>query len=221
MRGNGVQRGNDGYASLTALILCAAMSILCAGLLSLTWARKQAAEQEFRRLQQQEAINTAVLEFAADVIYSDNQEQVIEDKIVDNPAGRSWQVHLVAQSEAMKWPLDRMGDVDKASLAHATGLSYEELADMARSGHNDCVRSLFSDLGHADPRKDLPRQSGALYTAAAKDGEVWRIRAVLDGRVEERRVRFLGETSRLFAVVSREDYSLGEMPDCTDLITTP
>ncbi len=223
MWGTGVPRRNDaeaGYASLAAMVLCAALSILCAGLLTLDYAQKKQAERQFYRLRQAEAINAAVLRFAGDIVYAPDRDEITADTTIDNPDGPAWRVHLVAQSEATKWPFGRIDEVSDVTLAHVTRLSRDDVLARAKAGHDDCVLSLFSDFGFADPARDRPRGKGALFISTAKDGEIWRIRAVSGNRVEERRVRFLGETTHVFALLSKEEFSLGEMPDCTDLIAT-
>lgn len=214
--------GCEGYASLTAMVLCSAVAILCASTLALVTAERRTEARRLARLQLDEVVNTAVLRFVPDVLASTNPFEIKDEKTVNIRSGQAFKVELTAQSEFSKWPIARLAEVDSGALTHAIHLPAERIATLvAESGpalRNDCVRSLFSDLGQADPAHDRPGLNSALYASSAKDGQVWRIRAVSNGRVEERRVRFLGTPDRPFATVSVEHLSLGEMPTCTDLI---
>ncbi len=215
---------DDGYATLTAIVLCGAAAMLCAGVLSLAAAEKRGEMRKLERVQQDEAIDTAVLHFAVKVAAAQEPYQVSGHETVDLLAGKSLAVDLTAQSESAKWPIDRIKDVAPEILARATSVSAVQLETAAAGPgpylpRNDCVRSLFSDLGQADPTHDRPAAASALYVSSAKDGQVWRIRAVSGGRVEERRVRFLGDPKRPFATISVENLTLGEMPACTALAT--
>jgi len=207
-------KGEEGYASLTAVVLCAAVSTLCAGALTLADAQKRDEGYRLERAQQEEAFNTAILEFAVDIAMSQDPYQVSGSKSVATTAG-TYQVQLKAQSEYAKWPLEKISEVSEVSLAKVTTLSRESLR--ARDSRDDCVRSLFSNIGQADPSKDLARGQSTLYGAVAKDGQVWRIRAAIKGHVEERRIRFLGDPAHLFALLSIERGTLGEMPECSQL----
>ena len=207
---------DEGYATLTALVLCTAVSVLCVGALSLGFADKTREDRGLARLQQQEAMRAAIMAFMADVAqstkYSLNGTQTIRS------GDTNYSVTLSSQLESVKWPLDKLDEVGEAQLAKRTRLSGQDLAARQRIRPNDdCVRTLFSDLGQIAPDKDLPTQQGALYVSTAKDGEVWRIRAVSGNRVLEQRVRFTGG-EHLFDVISNETSTLGETPSCADLI---
>jgi len=209
-------RDDEGYATLTALVLCTAVSVLCVGALSLGFADKTREDRGLARLQQREAMRSAIMAFAADIAqstkYSVNGTQTIRS------GDTNYFVTLSSQLESVKWPLGKLDEVSEAALAKRTRLSRDELADRQRTRpDDDCVRTLFSDLGNMAPDKDLPTQQGALYVSTAKDGEVWRIRAVSGNRVVEQRVRFTGG-ERLFDVISNETSTLGETPSCADLI---
>ncbi len=206
----------DGYATLTALVLCAAVSVLCAGALSLGFADKTREDRGLGRLQQEEAMRSAIMVFAADIAQS-TKYGISGEKTV-RAGDTNYAVMLSGQLEAVKWPLDKIGEVSQASLARRTRLSRQELADRVRlRPGDDCVRTLFSDQGQVAPDRDLPAGQGALYVSTAKDGEVWRIRAVSSNRVEEQLVRFTGG-ERLFDVISNKTSTVGESPSCADLI---
>lgn len=214
-------RQERGYATLTAIVLCAAVSILCAGTLILVDSHKKIEARKFEALQREEALNTAVMQFAADLAVSEEPFEFRDTKEVSVGA-RRYGVKLVGQAEYAKWPLEKADEVSEKGLSKATRLSRQEVLALIASGRrNDCVASLFSSLGQIDPEKERPTKAGILYSSGSKDGQVWRIRAVSGVRLEERRVRFLGDPRRLFAVVSIDRMSLGEMPECADLITKP
>jgi hypothetical protein len=209
-------RVDDGYATLTALVLCTAVSVLCAGALSLGFADKAREDRGFAHLQRREAMRSAIMAFTADVAQSTKYSLSGTETV--RSGDTNYMVTLSSQLESVKWPLDKMGDVGPAGLAKRTRLSGSELADRLRMRPNDdCVRTLFSDLGQVAPDKDLPTSQGALYVSTAKDGEVWRIRAVSGNRVVEQRIRFTGG-EHLFDVISNETSTLGETPSCADLI---
>ena len=226
-----------GYASATAIILCAALSLLCAGTLSVVLAQKKAAERELFRAQQLEAINTALLQVSAAVAAQEGDATLKKDVSVTVPGG-TMTVAARAEYEGRKWPLDQRTEVDEALLAHdlkvgsasfakrslmGTGPGGQERgqAQGQDQGLDDCLRSLFSAYGHADPKSDLSHGVGLIASSGGHDGQVWRLRAVTGNRLEERRVRFLGDPKRLFAVLSQDDMALGAMPTCQDLIGTP
>jgi hypothetical protein len=209
-------RGDEGYATLTALVLCGAVSVLCAGALSLGFADKTREDRTLARLQQQEAMRSAIMAFAADVAQSTKYS--LSGTKTLRSGNTNYSVTLSSQLETVKWPLDKMGAVSEAFLARHTRLSRGDLAYRVQTRpDDDCVRTLFSDLGQVAPDKDLPAQQGALYVSTAKDGEVWRIRAVSGNRVIEQRIRFTGG-EHLFDVISNETSTLGETPSCADLI---
>jgi len=209
-------RAEAGYATLTALVLCGAVSVLCAGALSLGFADKTREDRTLARLQQQEAMRSAIMAFATDVAQSTRYSLGGTENV--RAGNANFAVALSSQLETVKWPLDKVGEVSEAFLARHTRLSRGELEDRLRiRPDDDCLRTLFSDLGRMAPDKDLPTGQGALYVSTAKDGEVWRIRAVSGNRVVEQRIRFTGG-EHLFDVISNETSTLGETPSCADLI---
>lgn len=215
---------DDGYATLTAIVLCGAAAMLCAGVLSVAAAEKRTEVRRMARVQQDEAFDTAVLQFAAKVASAQDPYRVQGSETVALPDGQGMSVTLTAESESAKWPIGKIKDVAPDVLSRAITLTASQIETGAITSnpyppHNDCVRSLFSEFGQADPSRDRPTTNSALYASSAKDGQVWRIRAVSGGRVEERRVRFLGDPRRPFATISVENLTLGEMPACTALAT--
>jgi hypothetical protein len=212
------RRSEAGYATLTAIVLCAAVSILCAGALTLADSQKRAELGKFHRLQRDEAINSAVMQFASKVASAESRYEVRGSEFI-RANGKTYDVKLVAQAEHAKWPLSRISEINSVHLSRATRLNLEQVREKAETGaHNDCVDSLFSRVGLIDPSKELPKGRGPRAVSAAKDGQIWRIRAVAGTRVEERRVRFLGDPDHVFALVSVYRTTLGDMPECTDLI---
>jgi hypothetical protein len=211
-------RPEAGYATLTAVVLCAAVSILCAGALSLADSRKRVEAGRLERLQRDEAINSAVMQFAADIIRGDDPFEAHAQKDIA-VGGQRFAVSLSGQAEYAKWPLDKAGEVSEKRLAASIRQSRQDILARITSGkRDDCVASLFSNIGQIDPGRDRPTKAGIVYNSGSKDGQVWRIRAVTGARVEERRVRFLGDPDHLFALVSVHRTSLGDMPECADLI---
>ena len=214
-------RSDGGYASMTAIVLCAALSLMCAGALGLVMAEKKQAQRQVFRAQQLEAINTAVLHLSADIVRAQGDATLTKVETVDVPDGHMT-VSLRAEYEGRKWPLVKVSEVDEKLLKSYAAMSRKDLAVLANGpAKNDCLRSLFSSYGFADPQHDLPHGVGLIAMSGGHDGQVWRIRAVTGGRLEERLVRFLGDPNHLFAVVSQEDYALGEMPSCTQLTGQP
>ena len=215
---------DDGYASLTAIVLCAALSLMCAGALGLVMAEKKQAQREMFRAQQLEAINTAMLHFSATVIRAQGDATLTGEETVDVPGGHMV-VILRAEYEGRKWPLARLAEVDETVLKQTTTITRDDMVAMSgkadTAARNDCLRSLFSIYGNADTQHELPHAVGMIAMSGGHDGQIWRLRAVTGGRLEERQVRFLGDPNHLFAVVSQEDYALGEMPSCTQLTAQP
>ena len=158
--------------------------------------------------------------FATDLVKSGDPFEAHASKDI-NVGRHRYTVRLTGQAEYAKWPLDKAGEVSEASLAKVTRQSRQDIVARIASGRrDDCADSLFSNLGQIAPDRDRPTKAGILFNSGAKDGQVWRIRAVSGARVEERRVRFLGDPDRLFALVSVYRTSLGELPECADLIKT-
>ena len=209
-------RADDGYATLTALVLCTAVSVLCVGALSLGFSDKTREDRSLYRLQQREAIRSAIMAFAPDIAQTTKYSLTGSETI--RSGDTNYAVALSSQLESVKWPLDKMGEVGEAFLAKHTRLSRGELEGrLGAHPADDCVRTLFSDQGQIAPTSDLPMGQGALYVSTAKDGEVWRIRAVSGNRVEEQLVRFTGG-EHLYDVISVATSTLGEDPSCADLI---
>ena len=209
-------RADDGYATLTALVLCTAVSVLCVGALTLGFSDKTREDRSLYRLQQHEAIRSAIMAFAPEIAQTTKYGLTGSETI--RSGDTNYAVTLTSQLEMVKWPTDKMGEVGDAFLAKHTRLSRGELEDRLRARPtDDCVRTLFSDQGQIAPNADLPTGQGALYVSTAKDGEVWRIRAVSGNRVEEELVRFTGG-EHLYDVITDTTSTLGEDPSCADLI---
>ncbi|EGF92861.1 hypothetical protein ABI_12990 [Asticcacaulis biprosthecium C19] len=205
-----------------AIALCAAASLMCAAMLGLASSQKQKGQRDLVQLQQREAINTAVLRFAGQIARAQGEATLAGQEEVAVPGGHVT-VQLRAEFEGRKWPMTAIGDVEDMHLTAHTVLTRAQLSGLATGvwPKNDCVRTLFSTYGHNDPKQDFPTGVSVITLSGGHDGQVWRIRAVSGGRVQERLVRFLGDPDRLFAVVSQEDYALGEMPTCAQLTSQP
>ena len=210
-----------------AVILCAAISLTCAGLLGLVMTQKKQAQRGLVKEQRQEAINTAVMMASTEIIRQQGAGTFLKDVVVSTPEGDTT-VQIRAEYDGRKWPLDRLEDVDPVVLGQYTSLGLDDLASRATrhidggaEPADDCVRSLFSSKGYADPKKELSEGVGAISGSAGHDGQVWRIRAVINSRVQERYVRFLGDANHLFAVISQNDYALARIPSCRAVSTTP
>ena len=166
------------------------------------------------------------MHFAINISRAQGDDTVISQQVVAIPDGRV-SVDLRGEHEGRKWPLKSVGQVDEAVLRAYTSKSRDAFVSLADTGttnlapKDDCLRTLFSTFGLADPAKEIPKGLGVIALAGGHDGQMWRIRAVTGGRVEERLVRFTGDGDHLFAVVSQEDYALGEMPTCTQLTNRP
>lgn len=228
MRPQPIKQGNDGgYATVTAIILCAAISVLCAGILGLTMTEKRQADRLLFRAQQAEAINTAVLDFSAALVRAQGDATVSREETIPWREGRLT-VKLRAEYEGRKWPIAKAAEIDEAVLAKYTSLPKQELEDAFSDADanrpvppNDCLRSLFSSYGNTDPKKAFPQGVGLIASAGGHDGQVWRIRATTAGAMEERYVRFTGDSSHLFAVISQETFATARMPDCMAMKITP
>ena len=217
--------GEAGYASVAAIVLCAALSLVCAGILAMVQVQKKQAARALFRTQQTEAVNTALLRFGQHIARAQGDGTMVRDEVVEVPGGRVT-IALRAEYEGRKWPLARAEEVDELVLGQY--LKLEKGAVIAglptaldAAPKDDCLRSLFSTFGFADPKHELPAGSGLIGMSEGHDGQVWRLRAITGNRGEERIVRFLGDPNHLFAVVSQEDFALGEMPTCTQLTNRP
>lgn len=202
---------------MTALILCAALSIICAAILALAQQDRKRAERELVRVEMDVALDEALTRAAAEVTASEGEYALSRDYTL---GGRA--VQVVAENEAFKWPLDKVAEVSEVTLAHRTktiGVGELKAAREARVDTrfrwpvNDCFRQLASPFGLGPTDKDRPsRVSG--FANAAKDGQVWRLRAVLGQQVREQLIRFTGDPRRPFAVILNDAYTLREMPSC-------
>ena len=205
-----------GYASLTAIILCAALSILCTGMLTLAMSQARAARRAFYREQQQEAINTALMRAGAHIAVTAGAATVSNNETVATPLG-GMTVAVRAEQETRKWPEAEAAKVGDEQLKAYTAL---DVSALRLPQNRDCFRTLFSPYGQTPPDHAWPKPVG-LIASGGHDGEVWRLRAVSGNRVVEETVRFLGDPSHLFAVVSQDDRALGESPTCRHLTTQP
>jgi hypothetical protein len=213
-------RQEAGYATLTAIVLCAAVSILCAGAITLADSHRRIEARKLERLQRAEAINSAVMQFAIEIASSPERYALRGARTI-SINGKSVNVALAAQAEYAKWPLLAVDAVSPAHLAKTTRLSLSEIERrVALKQSDDCIETMFSIHGRIDPSDALPKGKGPRATSAVKDGQLWRIRAVSGTIVEERRVRFLGDPDHLFALVSVYRTNLGDMPECADLTET-
>lgn len=205
-----------GYASLTAIILCAALSILCTGMIALATSQARSAKRALYRAQQEEAMNTALLRAGARIAVNAGAATVTRDEAIATPQG-TMTVQVRAEQEARKWPLDQIDKVSPDVLASYTSLSLEALR---QAQNRDCRRTLFAEAGQTPPDHAFPKPVG-LIASGSHDGEMWRLRAVSGNRVVEERVRFLGDPSHIYAVVSHNEKALGESPTCRYLKTQP
>lgn len=205
-----------GYASLTAIILCAALSILCTGMITLATSQARAAKRALFRTQQQEAINTALLRTGAYIAVTAGAATITRDETISTPQG-AMTVHVRAEQEARKWPLAQIAKISPDILTAYTSLSVDTLR---QTENQDCLRTLFSEDGQTLPDHPFPKPVG-LIASGGHDGEVWRLRAVSGNRVVEESVRFLGDPMHIYAVVSQDEEALGESPTCRYLKTQP
>ncbi len=217
----------SGYATVTAIILCAAISVLCAGLLGLILTTERQAQREMFRAQQSEAINTAVLQFSTELIRAHGDATLTKDEAVTWPGGRL-AVKVRAEYEGRKWPIAKAGEIDDTILAKYISVPKQNLLDVLSTANtsdlppqNDCVRTLFSPFGNASPDKALPQGIGLIASAGGHDGQVWRVRATTATAVEERYVRFTGDGSHLFAIIKQETFVRGQTPDCQGMKAVP
>lgn len=213
MSGNESQAG---YASLTAIILCAALSLLCTGLITLAMSQARSAKRDFFREQQLEAMNTALLMTGAQIETTAGAATIKMSHTIGTPQG-NMTVTVRAEQEARKWPLAKFDVVSADLLKHYTSLDDRSLQAPQNA---DCLRTLFSVYGQTAADHDWPQTMG-LIASGGHDGEVWRLRAVNGNHMVEETVRFLGDPQHLFAVISREDHALGEMPTCQFLNKQP
>lgn len=202
---------------MTALILCAALSVICAAILALAQQDRKRAERELVRVEMDVAMDEALTRAAAEVIASEGEYALSRDYTL---GGRA--VQVVAENEAYKWPLDKVSDVSEVTLAHRTKAVTSNDLKTVKDGRteprfrwpvNDCFRQLASPFGFGPTDKDLPRRVSG-FANAAKDGQVWRLRAVLGQQVREQLIRFTGDPGRPFAVILNDTYTLREMPSC-------
>jgi len=189
--------------------------------------QKRQADRLLFQTQQAEAINTAALDFSTALVRAHGDATVSKEEIVYWTGGRLT-VKLRAEYEGRKWPIAKAAEINEAILTKYTSLPKQELEDAFSDADanrpvspNDCLRSLFSSYGNTDPAKAFPQGVGLIASAGGHDGQVWRIRATTAGAVEERYVRFTGDSSHLFATISQETFVRGQMPDCQVLRVVP
>lgn len=213
-------RDDDGYASVTALVLCAALSLVCAGVLSMTHVQSKRAARDLKRTADEEAMNTALIRFGMEVMQSSAPDRLEKT----GSLGEGGDLKLTADNEQLKWPLNKAAELSEVQLKHKARLELASLlpviaaAEDGQRPRNDCVRSLFSSYGYAALEGNVTTGGSVIAQAQARDGQVWRLKALAGAQVEERLVRFTGDSHKPFAVISRETYTLSEMPLCTDLI---
>ncbi|BEV12108.1 hypothetical protein ATDW_26040 [Asticcacaulis sp. DW145] len=202
---------------MTALIICAGLSVICVAILALAQQDRKRAERELVQVEMDIAMDEALLRTAADIMASEGEPILSRDYTLGQR-----DVHVAAENEAFKWPLDKVAEISEVTLAHRTkAISVGELK-AAKEGRvetrfrwpvNDCFRQLASPFGFAPTDKDRPSNS-TMFMTSAKDGQVWRMRVVLGPRVREQLIRLTGDPTRPFAVILDDVYSVGEMPSC-------
>jgi len=205
-----------GYASLTAIILCAALSLLCTGMITLAMSQARSARRALFREQQTEAIHTALLRMGARIAGASGGSTLDETLSLTTPQG-DMKVAVRAEQETRKWSRDAVDEVSAERLSAYTSLDAKELQ---QPQNDDCLRTLFSVYGQTAPDHDWPKPVGLIATGG-HDGEVWRMRGVSGNHVIEQTVRFLGDPRHVFAVVSQEDRTVGDMPTCRYLKMQP
>jgi len=202
---------------MTALILCAALSVICAAVLALAQQDRRQAVRELTKVETTVAIDDAVTRMAADVLNSQGEYSLVREI---EAGGRL--ITVTAENEAYKWPMEKLSEVSPVTLAHRTKrvtldelkvLTGERVEPRLKWPVNDCFRQLVSPFGFAATDQDRPR-SLSPFASSAKDGQVWRVRAVLAGQVREQLVRFTGDPVTLYAVIINNSYTLAEMPAC-------
>jgi hypothetical protein len=192
--------------------------------LSLTLAQKRLAERQLFQMQQSEAINTAVRQFGTEIIRAQGDATITKEQVISWSGGHVT-VALRAEYEGRKWPVSKIDEVDEAVLGKYTSLTKGEIAQLAGTNQamakNDCVRTLFSTYGNTDPEKEFPQGIGLIASAGGHDGQVWRIRSVTAGTVDERYVRFTGDSAHLFGIISEETFAKSQMLDCSAMRVAP
>ncbi|MDV6331304.1 hypothetical protein [Asticcacaulis sp. 201] len=203
---------------MTAVILCAAISLVCAAGFTLASAQKRLAQREFAKVQVDEAINIAIMRTGLAVAREQGDHTVSTTEIVKVPGG-SVQVSVRAEFEGRKWNATKSTDVNDVVLGRVTEMSKDQISELLNLAATpkrgtDCVRSLFSSYGNADPEKALPTGTSAIYVSGGHDGQVWRLRAKAIGRVQEWYIRYTGDSAHMFAVITQQDYPAIRFPDC-------
>ncbi|WP_140986895.1 hypothetical protein [Asticcacaulis tiandongensis] len=209
-----------GYAALSALILCAILSVLCVAVLTLSQQEKRRSDRQLQAYRTEEVLNEALLSITSDILLMAQEARLERDLTIQ---GQS--VKVIAEPEAYKWPIDQAQEVSEVALVHKTqSLKKDDLlaligsppADTTNTLHwprNDCVRRLFSPYGYASPTEE-PRTDTSSTTVRSKDGQIWRLRAITGQIIREQLVRFTGDPVKAYGVIVSEDYSLATLPEC-------
>jgi hypothetical protein len=215
----------SGYAATTALLTVAALSIVAAAGLNLSQTQDRRAKQLFKDATRDEALNEALMRFAGRLQTSTGGEAVEDTITVEKQT-----ITLRAEHEALKWPLAKAGDLTTTAFNHkARGISLDEAHDqIARSegrlgqgrlglNPNDCLRRLFSPFGQATTDDVVLEPQVAAFTGStSKEGQVWRLRAVMGSHVRELYVRFIGRPDQLYAVIAEDNFNAKEVPVCAN-----
>jgi hypothetical protein len=209
-----------GFMSVSALLACAALGLICAGLLSLATAQRRQSQNEMQRFQREEAMRAAIMHLGIEVLSASATRVTIADytaKVQDV----DMKIDLRAESEVAKWPLSQSEALISDVAASKTRLTLPKIKDLLlfdpELSNHDCLRSLFSEKGQASVTKPEVKSNSDLV-AVSREGEIWRLKAAAGGQIIEQKVRYLGDPKRTYAVISDEVMSINNMPQCKDLI---
>ena len=211
----------SGYASLSVLILVMALSIMIAAGLGLSQQILHQAQSSYKTAQSDEALNEALMRFGVEALQSPEREFINSNYTINNQS-----ISITGENEALKWPVKDSIKLTPILLSDRTArVSFEDIRNLIRNVSltssaprdmpmNDCFRRLFSTYGQAEFKPRLPSAGGLSAGLASKDGQIWRLRAILGNRVRESWVRFTGGTDRLYALISEQDQTLSREPSC-------
>ena len=212
------ERSADGFATASAMLICASLAAVTAGVMGLTVAELRRSRAALAQTQDEYALAGAQT-LAAAALMQTNETRRFQWSL---DAGQG-QIEVIAEPEAQKasyraaaaWDeqtLARLGVRDAASLRQS--LSRLDGAPPARQwlGRLDsaplwraCAQSVISPFGRGEALGLQAAKAPAATGDNGRVGEIWRIRAAkADGWADDRLIRFTGDPDRPVAAIQQQ-----------------
>jgi hypothetical protein len=207
-----------GFATASALVVCASLAIIAGGVASLSVAELRRSRSELERVRIAYALDAAQVLAAADLMKSSGPGRL--EWSVKTGGGS---VDVLAEPESAKASLPAAAALDEAVFTHLgvtdAALLKQRLqhaadepsqlpaiADLdAAALWRSCAPSAVSAFGRRDKLELAPAGAPQPGGFSWRPGEIWRVRATAqDGWTEDRIVRFTGDVNRPTATIAEQ-----------------